>query len=357
MYSVALPQDTYVLSVPFGANAIKWKELLAQKGIDFDATIHPQLPLIEFAFKDLSPKIAEKLADRFGENVNDLDELNIPKDLRIIPPVDHSWAESRQDLGVGALAYNLFTEEVCQHLQKFQFDEIKVLGIKYNDYATEDFGSKQWRNRTVTLEVGVFELPESHPEFYRYNGTPILQIGGKNLGTFAPESPKLPIGTIFTATLQPDASSIMLKVNPESIELPEVALSESEPKPDIAGEFRAIHRELWRKEMFDNLLAAISITYEQRQVDSSVTNEVEQFKIGDLWMVYVRSSGDFIVRNEDKRTICRGNIHTGEEILPLSEAAASKLEDMILARQEQLETIYAMSSNKHHIKIASIELD
>lgn len=205
--SVALPQDIYVLSVPFGAGAIKWKESLEQKGIKFDATIHPQLPLIEFALKDLSPKIVDKLVAKFGENINDLDELNIPKDLRIIPPADHSWATSRQDSGVGALAYNLFTEEVCQQLQDFQFDEIKVLGIKYNHFANENFSSKQWKKRSVTLEVGVFELPESHPEFYRYNGTPILQIDGKNLGTFAPDSPKLPIGATFAATLQPDGSS------------------------------------------------------------------------------------------------------------------------------------------------------
>jgi hypothetical protein len=32
-------------------------------------------------------------------------------------------------------------------------------------------------------------------------------------------------------------------------------------------------------------------------------------------------------------TICRGNIHTGEEIFPLSEAAASELEEMILERE------------------------
>ncbi|BAZ33959.1 hypothetical protein NIES4074_64730 (plasmid) [Cylindrospermum sp. NIES-4074] len=336
--SAALPQDTYVLSVPFGAGAIKWKESLEQKGIKFDATIHSQLPLIEFALKDLSPTIVEKLAAKFGENINDLDELNIPKDLRIIPPADHSWAESRQDSGVGALAYNLFTEEVCQQLQEFQFDEIKVLGIKYNDFANENFASKQWRKRSVTLEVGVFELPESHPEFYRYNGTPILQIDGKNLGTFAPDSPKLPIGTTFAAVLQPDGSSIVLKVNSESIQLPEVTLPEFEPKLDTAGELRAIHREHWRKEMFDNLVGAIAITYEQRQANQSTSNEIEQFKIGSHWTAYVQLSGDFIVRNEGKRTICRGNIQTGEETFPLSEAAASELEEMILERERTAES-------------------
>ncbi len=337
MPSAALPQDTYVLTVPFGKDAIKWKESLEQKGIEFDATIHPQLPVIEFAFKDLSPKLVEKLAAKFGDNIHDLDELNIPKDLRIIPPVDHNWATSRQDAGVGALAYNLFTEEVCQQLQDFQFAEMKVLGIKYNDFADENFASQQWRKRSVTLEVGVFELPESHPDFYRYNGTPILQIDGQNLGTFAPDSPKLPVGTTFAATLKPEGSSIILKVNADSIELPDVTLTESELKLDNAGELRAIHREFWRQEMFDNLVEAIGITYEQRQANQSESKEIEQFKIGGQWTAYVQSSGDFIVRNENKRTICRGNIHTGEEIFPLSEAAASELEEMILERERSTE--------------------
>jgi hypothetical protein len=371
--SAALPRDTYVLSVPFGADAIKWKESLERKKIEFDATIHPQLPVIEFAFKDLSPQVAAKLATKFGENVNDLDALDIPRDLRIIPPADHCWAESRQEAGVGALAYNLFTEEVCQQLENFQFDEIKVLGIKYNDFADEDFASKQWRKRSVTLEVGVFELPESHPDFYRYNGTPILQIDGQNLGTFAPDSPKLPIGTRFTATLQPDNSSVVLKVNPESIQLPEVTLPESEAKLDTAGQFRAIHREFWRKEMFDNLVGAISITYQQRIANQSESKEIEQFKIGGQWTAYVQRNGDFIVRNEDKRTICRGNIHTGEEIFPLSEAAASELEEMVLERERLSANMYSrqslystqvsldskqqISNNRNHNRNQNIELN
>jgi hypothetical protein len=373
MPSAALPQDIYVLTVPFGKDAIKWKESLEQKGIEFDATIHPQLPVIEFAFKDLSPKLVEKLAAKFGDNIHDLDELNIPKDLRIIPPADHSWATSRQDAGVGALAYNLFTEEVCQQLQDFQFAEMKVLGIKYNDFADENFASQQWRKRSVTLEVGVFELPASHPDFYRYNGTPILQIDGQNLGTFAPDSPKLPVGTTFVATLKPEGSSIILKVNADSIELPDVILPESEPMLDNAGELRAIHREFWRKEMFDNLVEAIGITYEQRQANQSESKEIEQFKIGGQWTAYVQRSGDFIVRNENKRTICRGNIHTGEEIFPLSEAAASELEEMILERERlsanissgkllysteaSLNNKQEISNNRNQIQSQNIELN
>ena len=88
--SEALPRDAYVLSVPFGSDAIRWKETLEQKGIQFDAMIHSQLPMIEFALKDLPPHLVEKLEARFGQNVKDLNTLRVPDDLRIIPPADHT---------------------------------------------------------------------------------------------------------------------------------------------------------------------------------------------------------------------------------------------------------------------------
>lgn len=157
--------------------------------------------------------------------------------------------------------------------------------------------------------------------------------------------------------MQPDGSSIILKVNSESINLPEVPLPESEPKLDTAGQFRAIHRELWRKEMFDNLVEAIATTYEQRQANQSASNEIEQFKIGSHWTAYVQPSGDFIVRNEGKRTICRGNLQTGEEIFPLSEERASELEAMILERERLLHRKHELSNNGHHISSQNIELN
>ena len=324
--SEALPRDAYVLSVPFGADAIRWKETLEQKGIQFDAMIHPQLPMIEFALKDLPPRLVEKLEAKFGKNVNDLDELRVPDDLRIIPPADHTWAELRQDSGVGALAYNLFTEEVCQQLQTFQFDEIKVLGIRHNDFAGENFASKQWRNQSVSIQVGEFELPESHPEYYRYNGTPIVQIDDKNLGTFSPDTPKLPIGSSFEANLRPEGSSVVLKVNPDSIQLPEPVFPGAE-----AVQSSELDRDQWRREMFSGLVTAVASTYEQRRSGDA---EIAQFKVGDQWTAYVQPTGDFIIRNEARRTICRGNLHTAEETVPLSEDYAGELEGMLVEREK-----------------------
>jgi hypothetical protein len=345
--SEALPRDAYVLSVPFGSDAIRWKETLEQKGIQFDAMIHPQLPMIEFALKDLPPRLVEKLEAKFGKNVNDLDTLRVPDDLRIIPPTDHTWAASRQDSGVGALAYNLFTEEVCQQLQAFQFDEIKVLGIRHNDFAGENFASKQWRNQSVSIQVGEFELPESHPEYYRYNGTPIVQIDDKNLGTFSPDTPKLPIGSSFEAKLRPEGSSVVLKVNPDSIQLPESILPGSE-----SIQVSEMDRNQWRREMFEGLVTAVGATYKQQSSDSEIT----QFKVGDKWTVYVQPTGDFIIRSEDRRTICRGNLNTGEETLPLSEEYANDLEKMMAERESIAQHQEVLAINRYAPKQRETQL-
>lgn len=71
----------------------------------------------------------------------------------------------------------------------------------------------------------------------------------------------------------------------------------------------------------------------------------------------MQTSGDFIVRNEGKRTICRGNLQTGEEIFPLSEAAANELEDMILERERLLNRKHELSNNGHHASSQNIELN
>ncbi|KAM3092129.1 hypothetical protein ACKFKG_23325 [Phormidesmis sp. 146-35] len=61
--------------------------------------------------------------------------------------------------------------------------------------------------------------------------------------------------------------------------------------------------------------------------------EIAQFKVGNKWTAYVQPTGDFIIRNEARRTICRGNLHTGEETVPLSEDSAGELEKMLVERE------------------------
>ena len=147
-----------------------------------------------------------------------------------------------------------------------------------------------------------------------------------------------------------------VEVNDDSIELSDVTLSESKPKLNNVRELRGIDREFWRKEMFDNLVEAIGITYEQRQANQSESKEIEQFKIGGQWTAYVQRSGDFIVRNENNRTICRGNMYTGEETFPLSEASASELEDMVLQRERLINKKHDFTNNGHFKNYHDIEL-
>jgi hypothetical protein len=82
--------------------------------------------------------------------------------------------------------------------------------------------------------------------------------------------------------------------------------------------------------MFAGLVTAVATTYEQRRSGDA---EIAQFKVGDQWTAYVQPTGDFIVRNEARRTICRGNLHTGEETVPLSEEYAGELERMLVERE------------------------
>jgi len=91
----------------------------------------------------------------------------------------------------------------------------------------------------------------------------------------------------------------------------------------------------------------LNCSYCDRPVRAQHCYEIEQFKIGSHWTAYVQPSGDFIVRNEGKRTICRGNLQTGEEIFPLSEVAASELEDMVLERKRLVNKKLEFSNNGH----------
>ena len=77
------------------------------------------------------------------------------------------------------------------------------------------------------------------------------------------------------------------------------------------------------------MLFASRQLHQKRSGDS----DIAQFRVGNKWDAYVQPTGDFIVRNEARRTICRGNLHTGEETVPLSEAYAGELERMLVERE------------------------
>jgi len=98
----------------------------------------------------------------------------------------------------------------------------------------------------------------------------------------------------------------------------------------------------------------VGTTYEQQRSGDS---EIAQFKVGDKWTAYVQLTGDFIVRNEARRTICRGNLHTGEETVLLSGDYAGELEGMLMERERspaQKKGQLHSGQNTQHLKIFEI---
>jgi hypothetical protein len=223
--------------------------------------------------------------------------------------------------------------------------------------------------------VGTINLPPTHEKYYRFQGTPIIQLDGKNLGTFSPESPKFPPGTTFEATLSPDKGgrSVMLKVDRESIRLPEIQLPaidspevsqtselakpaqppkfQQEPasKPETAvnngkGDTTNAKADNWRFSLQDTLFSVVSETYKQRRCPQAATersqlpsHSTQHFKFGDnQWTAYVQPNGDCFVRNESKRTVFKANVHTGDVQIPLTEQAAARFQEMIVEREKDL---------------------
>jgi hypothetical protein len=373
----ALPRDVYVLQVPFQKVKTKdgrtidlpnqWKDALDSKGIVYEATAHPELPLVEFAFKNLPQSMIAKLDAKYGDNSNDhidTDSLKVTNysgnetRLLIVPPVDCRWIESQDKAGRGALVYKLFMDEICDALSNYRVNQIEVVNVKHpdNDYSEEDFSNAKWQ-RKVTLQVGTIDLPPTHEKYYRFQGTPIIQLDGKNLGTFSPDSPKLPPGTTFEATLSPDKGgrSVMLRIDRESIRLPETQLPQIDSpaavaqsdntlqpsKPEIAvnnpkRDITNAKADNWRLSLQDTLFSVVSETYKQRgsQLPSHST---QHFKFGDnQWTAYVQPNGDCFVRNESKRTVFKANVHTGEVQIPLTEQAAARFQEMIVEREKAL---------------------
>ena len=320
--------------------ACVWKDRLDCKEIQYEAIAHPELPLVEFAFKDLSTSNARVLEDKYGNNYNDPIEVDIPKGLMIVPPAKCGWVESRKEPGKAKLVFNLFMDEVVEAIKQVEIKDILVLGVSRNEYGQEDFSAKKWKNKEVMIEVGVIDhLPPTHSDYYRLNGGPILQIDGKDLGTFAGNGPLLPIGTKMTATLEPEGNNLLLHIDPKSIQLPSIEEKVNEKldkrlnvpnanstviesQPGLQGE---MHKKL--------------MTVIQKQSEATGS---DHFQLDNKWTVYVETNRDFAVRNELNRTICRGNYQTQEISKDLNEEAAKQLQDSLNGNRREIKQTNTM---------------
>ena len=299
------------LSVPFDRAQI-WMQTLEARHIKYEAIVNPALPVVDFYLPTLSERNAAVLQQQFGHQVIDVDR--IPNDLRVVPPADFTWAHFVGDTGRASLAYTLMTEQVTERLQNFEVSQIKAIGIAHNDYAAEDFS--QWQGR-IEIEVVPYDLEPDHPKYHAMNGVPVLKVvNGGVLGTFAPETAKLPSGTRFEASVEDfTRSMVQLRVEEQSVLALEASIGE-----EISDEQNATQNLLVR---------AIAQTYRSL---TSPTESVE-LPIGKQWTAIAAKNGDYTVEDNQGRLICQGNFETGEMRQPMHQSSVDEFQQMTQPRE------------------------
>jgi hypothetical protein len=242
-----IPKDTWVLSVPFERYlfdrrtgkvktdergqpetqllAQKFKEYLDDRHVKYEAIVSKEIPVVEFALINPDRKTVEKLKASFEDNENDLttpltfkDTRGMTKFLRIVPPKEYNWVESQElTTPKSSLVLNLFAPEICQQLENYQFDRAKLVGQRFNDFKEEDFNGKKWQGKKVKLTVGKLDKPDDIR-----HGSPIVRLNNKDLAMFAADSPKLPIGSEFTAKFSSLSSGavLVIDIEPDSVKVP-----------------------------------------------------------------------------------------------------------------------------------------
>ncbi len=358
----ALPREAYVLSVPFGKQVNRWKASLDDRHLPYKAVLRSDLPYVDFVF---DKRLPENTINRLIEKYGDWSEARSPRNLSVIPPKEYTdWAMSQYRSGVGALAYSLLTEEICQHLQALQVEQIKVVGTQYNAFAEESFTSKRWW-QAVPIAVGKLTREPDEPDYHRYHNLPAIEINGQILGTFATESPKLPVGTIFQATIERDGPKrVLLHVDDASIQIPEPeVLTDDRTASPLAIDIPASDHQVAPPTvpLIDKLVQGVHAAYEADKI--SFPNELNSGKpwkisVGE-WDAFVRDNGDCLVRahvGENKQTICRFNLQTGEIAMPLKAEQAQELEKMLERSQQQSSSAKQVNLSHQANGIAPIQL-
>ncbi|MGK7875427.1 MAG: hypothetical protein AB4426_19640 [Xenococcaceae cyanobacterium] len=355
----ALPKDTYILSVPFEKFARdehgkiitdkkrqpvgedlagEWKAALDRKGIQYEATLHPALPMVNFALLKPSEKLVELLEQKFGDNFNDIDDLDFTyrdhlgqtKNMshRIVPPVNYTWIESSENqTPKSALVLNLFAEEICQQLQNFRFHQAELIGQKYNDFKDEDFSDAKWRGKAVTLEVGALDNPDD----YRH-GSPIVKLDGKQLAMFSTNSPKLPIGATFEATITPSpkGSALTLNIDPESVKLQ--AEAKTEKALSISKRLKQLNLSFGQPAAQPDMIDAAE--FASKVLHAAIAEKYAEtgnrkIKVGD-WTAFINTrTQECFVRDKDRRVIFHSDLSTNQVNKGLSAADRIKFEEKV----------------------------
>jgi hypothetical protein len=301
-------------------------------------------------------RLIEKQSQKYGNNF--IDPNRVDSDLWIVPPRSYRWAASTHSSGKAALAYSLFSDEICQQLQSFQMKKVGVLGLQYNDFKDEPFDQK----KSFRVTVDRLKLSPDNPQWYVQNDKPALSIDGKILGVFSQQTPKLPIGTTFTATIERQGNQCSLHVDPRSVQLPilESAKQKSEPAqvsshPRSQPEPTPVILPNGKSTMTEsNQPNAVSheVNHEQAQqltkllmlsVAAMYQDQVAPGKLANLtidpdlqWKASIKPSGETMVHErsgDSHQTIAKFNIHSKEATKSLSEHHATLFATQVALHQ------------------------
>ncbi|OLP17414.1 hypothetical protein BST81_16610 [Leptolyngbya sp. 'hensonii'] len=253
----------YILHVPVGNpseagdQATACRDYLETKGIAYHARLQANLPVIDFILHVPCPFGLDNGQDFEGNELTTLrnqleakqavilaQEPNpeirklltkfayaemfpqgsirslLPNRMAIHP--DYTWVENPHELtsGKGALAYNVLTDEVAQLLQSYEFHEMTIVGVQYNDLKDKDFAPIL--DQVANFRVGRFEMAKTNPKYHRYQGQPCIQSGQKTVGVYASGGAKLPVGATFKAVIaEASPTNLRIQIIHDSIQIPQ----------------------------------------------------------------------------------------------------------------------------------------
>ncbi|MGG6262798.1 hypothetical protein ACQ4M3_20510 [Leptolyngbya sp. AN03gr2] len=321
--SEALPRNTFVLSVPFGEKdgdlVLPWEMALTDDGITFDIVMNKALPTVEFALKNIPEAKLESLKAHFKDSPTlsqVIEDLEIPSDLRIIPPEHYgNLIEPSEKAGTAALVFNLFADQIAQRLEEKKIEPLTIIGINRNELKGQDFTTEAWTAQPLSCGIGKIELDKAHSDYRRYNGAPVVEINGQRLGIFAEESPKLCIGTTFDAVLRVKSkSAVFLDVIPTSIKPPELNQAEATSTQETS---------IAEQDFTDQLMNKLKQTYERSPAQEAPLTLVW----GDL-KACISPDGETTLRR-NRQPIFKGNVLTNDVHQELSNESKSYVATMV----------------------------
>ncbi len=107
------------------------------------------------------------------------------------------------------IAFKIFPNEVLKQVEQLQFTELKVVGLHF---STNEYGNKQWKGEEVNCEIVLHPIPDKTGQL---EDKRILKVEGLLVAPLTNESPSLPVGTTFKASLTAEPSSGVVATSPK----------------------------------------------------------------------------------------------------------------------------------------------